>query len=119
MKNKTQELAQTNSNAYLCLSTAPSMEIAKKISEELLQQKLVACVNMLEGVTSMYHWQGNIECEQEVQLLMKTQVTKLDELKSALLMLHPYDAPEFIAVKISDGLPVYLNWIQQTLVSKQ
>ncbi|MGX5175391.1 divalent-cation tolerance protein CutA [Aliikangiella sp. IMCC44653] len=119
MKSQQQDLKQADSQVYLCLSTAPNIDVAKTIAEELLQQNLVACVTMLDGVTSMYRWQGKVECEQEVQLLLKTHEAKLDALKGSLAKLHPYDVPEFIALKVADGLPDYLNWVNQTLTTSK
>ena len=99
----------------LCLTTVDKETAAKEIARELLQQKLVACVNIHSNVVSLYHWQGEIVEDREFLLLMKTQSQKIDELQDILLELHPYDVAEFIVLDIESGAKDYLNWINTSL----
>ena len=95
----------------LVLCTCPTRECAQAIARSLVEQRLAACVNLLPSVQSVYRWQGAVETAEETLLLIKTQAERLEELKVHVLMLHPYELPEIIAVTIDSGLDRYLNWI--------
>ena len=94
----------------LLLTTTPS-DRATAIADDLLQHRLVACVNIVGPVTSRYHWQGKVEQATETLLLLKTRADLLPELEARLRAIHPYEVPELIAVPIVAGLAAYLNWI--------
>jgi cystathionine beta-lyase len=94
--------------------TAPSVEVGEQIARELLKQKLAACVNLLPGIRSLYTWREELQVDQEVLLVVKTRADLFsDRLVPLVQMIHPYELPEIIALPIDDGLPAYLNWIQQ------
>jgi periplasmic divalent cation tolerance protein len=95
----------------LVFCTCPDQESATHIAERLVGERLAACVNLLPGLTSIYRWQGTIEHEAEVLLLIKTVAGRLPVLTAALRGLHPYTLPEIIAVPITEGLPDYLTWM--------
>ncbi|MGE5153664.1 MAG: divalent-cation tolerance protein CutA [Bdellovibrio bacteriovorus] len=97
----------------LVLCTCPSQETALALGTHLVEQGLAACVNVVPGLTSIYLWEGAIQREPEVLLLIKTLANRLDVLTDALRRLHPYDLPEIIALPITGGLPEYLNWVSQ------
>lgn len=97
----------------LVLCTCPDQETALAIGTRLVEQRLAACVNLVPGLTSIYRWEGSIQKEPEVLLLVKTRTGRFGELAESLRRLHPYDVPEIIAVPIDAGLPEYLNWITQ------
>lgn len=99
----------------LCLTTVDQESTARSIAMRLLQQKLVACVNISSKISSMYHWQGEIAEDTEFLLLMKTSSQKINSLRDTLLDIHPYDVPEFIVLNIEDGASQYLNWINTSL----
>lgn len=95
----------------LVLCTCPTRESAHAIARSLVEQRLAACVNLLPAVQSVYRWQGAVETAEETLLLVKTQAARLEELKVHVLMLHPYELPEIVAVEIGSGLDRYLDWI--------
>ncbi len=97
----------------LVLSTCPDQETALALGRRLVEQGLAACVNVVPGLTSIYRWEGVVQQEPEVLLLIKTRADRLPELTEALRRLHTYDLPEIIALPITAGLPEYLNWISQ------
>ena len=97
----------------LVLCTCPDQDTAQNIANHLVDNKLAACVNILPGVISVYHWQGNRESAQEHLLLIKTTQKAYNKLEKALCELHPYELPEVIAVPIQNGLTAYLEWINQ------
>ncbi len=97
------------------MCTCPDMESAKSIAKHLIQDKHAACVNIIPNVTSVYSWQGNIECDNEVQLIIKTQSNKFNDVADEIKRLHRYDTPEIIALNIQQGDNNYLNWITESL----
>lgn len=99
----------------LCLTSVDSKATAKKIAYILLQQKLVACVNITNELTSLYHWKNKIVEDNELLMIMKTTLPKVAELKKQLLSLHPYETPEFIQIEINDGDENYLDWIAKSV----
>jgi periplasmic divalent cation tolerance protein len=99
----------------LVLTTCPNEEVAKKIAQHLVSRKLAACVNIVPNVTSVYSWQNEIHCDNEVQLLIKTAEILFAELSKEINQLHPYDVVEIIALNIQQGDKHYLNWISNSL----
>lgn len=96
---------------YTAFSTFPSIEIAREVARVLVEKKLVACVNLVPAVESIYQWDGKICEEKEVLAMMKVPKSKLGELQDLLVKLHPYDVPEFIILEIKGGHQAYLEWI--------
>jgi len=102
-------------NDYIIvLTTCNSSELASSIAETLVKQKLAACVNIVNGVESVYQWQGKIERDQEILLTIKTRQSLFSQVEQAIAGLHSYELPEVIAVPIVSGTKIYLNWIQST-----
>jgi len=101
----------TDTDCRLVFCTCPDQETAARIAERLVGDRLAACVNLLPGLTSVYRWQGEVQQEAEVLLLIKTVAARLPALTGTLRGLHPYELPEIIALPITDGLPDYLTWV--------
>jgi len=93
------------------LSTAPNPTEAEKMAEALVTEKLVACVNLVPGVKSIYWWKNAVQHEQEVMMVMKTRRNKFKALEKRIIELHSYELPEIIALSINRGSEEYLNWI--------
>jgi periplasmic divalent cation tolerance protein len=100
-----------DSDYRLVLCTCPDQETAASIAERLVTDRLAACANLVPGLTSIYRWQGQIQRDSEVLLLIKTRAACLDNLSATLRGLHPYELPEIIALPVTDGLPAYLTWV--------
>ena len=98
--------------ALVVITTVPDENLAVKLTESLLQQRLAACVHRLPAGQSTYWWQGKLESAAEITLLIKTTQLRYAELETAIRRLHSYDVPEIVALPVSDGLPAYLNWIR-------
>src|SRR5439155_1256527 len=99
----------------LALSTFPDAETARRISNELVAQKFVACANILPSVESIYTWKGKIEKADETLVFFKLSEDRQTAFQEKLRSLHPYDVPEIIFVPISSGLPDYLRWVADNL----
>ncbi len=91
------------------------MAVAEKIATALVEQRLAACVNIVPNLTSVYRWQGKIEKDNEILLLIKTTQQHYPSLETAIRQLHPYELPEILAVTVKEGLPDYLDWITTSL----
>jgi periplasmic divalent cation tolerance protein len=94
--------------------TAANGEEASRLAEMLVGAHLAACVQILPEMESVYRWQGKIERQAEVLLLVKTTVEKFDELEREVRALHSYDTPEIIAVPVTAGSAPYLAWLSST-----
>ena len=98
----------------IVLTTCNSSEIASSIAESLVSNKLAACVNIINGVESVYQWQGKIEHDKELLLIIKTRQSLFSQLEHEIQELHDYELPEIIAVPIEAGEKNYLNWIRSS-----
>lgn len=100
-------------SAIMIYCTCPDIETADQISRSLVMQGDAACVNLMNNVSSVYKWEGKIEQSNEVLLMIKTVSEKFESAKKLIMSKHPYKLPEIIAVDITNGLPEYLDWINQ------
>ncbi len=104
-----------HSDIVIALTTTDSQESADKIADFLVREHVVACVNILPGVKSVYFWQGKVVSDQEFLLVMKTTRARAETIKSRLSEIHHYDVPELVLLPVIDGLPAYLNWVEETV----
>ncbi|WP_240615520.1 divalent-cation tolerance protein CutA [Alteromonas facilis] len=104
----------SSTNMVVVLCTAPDKSVAQRIAASLVENQLAACVNLLEGLTSVYEWQGDIVEDTECQLIIKTQQKCIDEAYRLVLSLHPYDVPEWVCID-AGASDAYFNWMKQTL----
>ncbi|MFZ5465632.1 MAG: divalent-cation tolerance protein CutA [Pseudomonadota bacterium] len=95
----------------LVLTNLPDADAASRLARALVEQRLVACANVLAPCRSVYRWRGAIEEAEEVPLLLKTSAQRYAELEAAIKAHHPYELPEIIAVPLARGLPAYLDWV--------
>lgn len=95
----------------LVLCTAPTEEAGATLGRGLVEAKLAACVNVVPGLRSIYAWEGAVQDEAEVQLLIKTRRACFEALSDWLAEHHPYDVPEILAVPIEAGSKPYLAWL--------
>jgi len=103
-----------NDDAILVLCTAPAGgDTAAELARGLVEQKLAACVNLITGVRSVYFWDGALQDDAEVQLLIKTRRARFDALEAWLAQHHPYEVPEGLALPIEGGAETYLRWLAE------
>jgi periplasmic divalent cation tolerance protein len=88
-------------------------QTVEQLAKTLVEERLAGCVNILAPMRSIYSWKGQLETANERQLVIKTTRARLEELKSRLLALHPYDTPEFLVIPVADGSRDYLNWLAE------
>jgi periplasmic divalent cation tolerance protein len=92
--------------------TAPEDE-AVDLAKTLVEERLVACVNIVPGLRSIYWWRGEIEDEAEVLCIMKTRGNLFEPLRDRVRELHSYEVEEIIALPIMAGNLPYLDWIKE------
>jgi len=99
----------------ICLCTCPDTEVADRIANALVTERLAACVNQIPGVRSTYWWQDQVQTEEEIQLVIKTTTAKLATVEARVKALHPYAVPELIAVPVTGGSREYLEWVARSV----
>lgn len=95
------------------LCTVDNLESAKKIARIVVEERLAACANIMQGLSSIYHWKGEIVEDSECLLILKTKATLFEVLKNKILEIHPYEVPEIISLGIDNGFDKYLDWIKE------
>jgi periplasmic divalent cation tolerance protein len=102
-----------NSSYCLVITTAPDREVAEKLAESILNNKLAACIQMAD-IRSFFLWEGSLLKEEEVALYIKTTEARYSDLEGYIEEYHPYDVPEIIKLPVTAGLPGYLDWLDST-----
>lgn len=99
----------------LAISTIDTAQNAAELAKVLVTERIVACVNIMPNVTSIFKWEGVLCEESEHIMFMKTAKPNLEKLRARLPELHSYECPELIVVPITDGFPPYLQWLRDSL----
>src|SRR5205814_1031285 len=102
-------------NAVVVLTTVGAGFDARTLAEHLVEERLAACVNVVNEVHSVYRWQGRVEHDVEQLLLIKTERERLDALQQRLFKVHPYETPEFVVMKIEELRGPYAQWFDAVL----
>ena len=101
--------------ALIVFTTFANEADAARVARVLVEERLIACANLLPGARSIYRWQDGVKDEREVVVLMKTRKQDWTALLSRLHELHPYEIPECIAVRVAAGAPRYMAWLEAAL----
>ena len=96
----------------IALVTAPDLKTARRLARAALTARLIACANLIPRIESHYRWQGKIEREQEVLMILKTTAKCVAKLEKLIVSRHPYDTPEFVILALRGGNKRYLNWLE-------
>jgi periplasmic divalent cation tolerance protein len=104
-------------DAVLVLTTFPGSDSAAEFAKRVVGEKLAACANILPALRSIYRWQGKVQDENEVLVLLKTRRPMYQRLHARILELHPYEVPEVLAVPVEQGHQAYLDWIARETTS--
>src|SRR5262249_7615202 len=99
------------------LVTVSRGRVAKTIASTLVEERLATCVNMIQGLTSIYRWKEKICEDREFLLVIKTQEQKMAPLRERIVHLHSYAVPEVIALPIAEGSARYLEWLDNCLTA--
>jgi periplasmic divalent cation tolerance protein len=99
----------------IVFTTYEREEDAARVTRVLVEERLIACGNLLPGARSLYRWKGEVADQREVVVLMKTRKQDWPALISRLHELHPYETPECVAVRIAAGAPRYMAWLEEVL----
>jgi periplasmic divalent cation tolerance protein len=100
-----------STEARLVYVTAPNQEVALGLARVAVEERLAACANVLGAITSVYWWDGKLNEDGEVALLLKTRADLVDALTERLKRAHPYDCPCVVSVPLEGGNPAFLAWI--------
>lgn len=103
----------------IALVTAPSREVAESLVRQLVEERLVACGNIVPGLTSIYRWEGEVACDAEVLIVLKTADEAVPRLTERVVELHPYEVPEVLVLPIEAGHDAYLAWVRESVDSTQ
>ncbi|XP_055678326.1 protein CutA homolog [Lutzomyia longipalpis] len=103
----------THSVAFV---TTPDESSAKKLAHLLVERKLAACVNVIPQITSIYDWDGKINEDNEVLLMIKTRTSRVDEICKLVKDNHSYSVAEVISLPIENGNPPYMEWLSKTVL---
>lgn len=93
--------------------TAPGADEAEAVVRSLLDERLVACGNVLPGAVSLYRWQGAVHRDNEAVVILKTVRRLVPRVLERARALHPYEVPELLVQEVVDGNPAYLQWVQE------
>lgn len=91
--------------------TAPTHDEALALAQALVGERLAACANVLGAITSVYWWDGKLNQDAEVALVLKTRAELVEALTARVRELHSYDCPCVVALPIDGGNPAFLSWI--------
>jgi periplasmic divalent cation tolerance protein len=105
----------TDGAARVVLVTAPDAATAESLVRRLVEERVVACGNILPAVASIYRWEGRVEHESEALVLFKTTAAGARRLVERVPALHPYDVPEVLVVPVESGHGPYLDWIDRNV----
>jgi periplasmic divalent cation tolerance protein len=99
------------------MTTTDKQELAERIAQQLVEDHLAACVQVVGPITSTYRWQGRVESAQEWLCLAKTRLGLFAEVEAAIREIHTYEKPEILAVPVTAGSAAYLEWLAREVSS--
>ncbi len=99
----------------LILCTINDKSAAVSIAKVLVEKGLIACANIIPNTNSIYKWDGEVQTDEELLMVMKSKDAHFERVKNEIEMLHPYEVPEVISIPLKFGSEAYLNWIDSVL----
>ncbi len=103
----------SQTDVFMVYCTCPDRDTASALARALVAENLAACCNVVEGLTSVYRWEGKVEEDPEVLLIAKTTWERYPALERSIQGNHPYELPEILAVPVTAGLAGYLDWVAE------
>jgi periplasmic divalent cation tolerance protein len=107
-------VAQNSDPIIVAFMTAPDSDVAKRIGDTLVSEKLVACMNIVPGLRSVYRWKGKTCDDTEVLCLLKTRLSLFPALRDRVIALHPYEVPELVALPVAAASESYAAWVEES-----
>jgi len=104
--------AETETGVVTVLMTAPGLAVAESVVRRLLDDRLIACGNVLPGAVSLYRWEGEVHRDEEVLVVLKTLHRLVPGMLERAGELHPYDVPELLVQPVVAGSADYLEWVE-------
>ncbi len=111
-------MGKVRSAPIVVLVTTPNREVAERIARRLVEARLAACINIVDGIKSTYWWKGKIEEDNEVLMIIKTRLDLFNELVEEVKKNHVYEVPEVIALPIIIGYRDYIDWLEEETKSQ-
>ena len=105
------EMADVGAQATIVYATFPSLETARAAARRLVEGRLAACVNVIPGMVAVYEWEGVINEDSEVVVIIKTTRAASEACIAAVCEGHPYANPAAVRIDVSGGAAPYLEWI--------
>jgi periplasmic divalent cation tolerance protein len=102
-------------DAIVVFITAPTADEATRLADALVEARLAACVQILPEMQSVYRWQGQVERQKEILMIVKTVASKFESLETTVRKIHSYETPEIVAFPLTTGSSSYLKWINETV----
>ena len=106
-------------DVVIVLVTGPDREALARIGRRVVEDRLAACANVLDGVLSVYRWKGDVEEASEALAILKTTRAGAEALEDTVRVLHPYEEPEFIVLPVEGGSESYLAWIAGSVAASR
>jgi len=104
-------------SAVVATTTTPTRPEAERIARELVQRRLAACVQLVDPIRSVYRWEGQVQEDSEVLLVIKSVAALIPAIEGLLRELHPYEVPELLAVRVAAGSRAYLDWLEECVLT--
>ncbi len=101
----------------VALLTAPDLEVAERLVRTLVDERIIACGNIVPGLVSIYRWQGGVERSGEVLIIVKTTAAGVPRLLGRVPELHPYEVPEVLVIPVEAGHGPYVSWVHESVRS--
>jgi periplasmic divalent cation tolerance protein len=97
------------------ISTYPDQKTSRFVAKETIQQKIAACVQISEKITSLYSWENNFKEDTEYRVIFKTNEKNIEALKAYILKTHPYKIPQVIILDVQQSSLDYEHWINHAV----
>ncbi|MGB8169179.1 MAG: divalent-cation tolerance protein CutA [Chthoniobacteraceae bacterium] len=97
-------------------TTWPDAVAARAAARVFVEERLAACANLVPAIESIYRWEGKVETASEVWMILKTTIGRYPQLEARIKALHSYEVPEIVSLRVTDGLPAYLRWVEASCV---
>ena len=107
------------SHELIVLVTTQNKDEADRLADAIVSERLAACVNILEGIESVYRWEGKVTRDREALMIIKTTDERYPELERRVIELHSYSTPEVVAFRIERGSENYLNWLRDSTATDE